>query len=104
MWRWWNSVNIFVFFCSSCFLDLFCCLFVNNTFFLTLFEVEKNKIINRKQNCTGVCKDKYRRTEVCYKKENESLHMSKWTRLEQISRIKIGDKVFCMVKLHGREP
>ena len=30
--------------------------------------------------------------------------MSKQTRLEQISRMKIRDKVFCMVKFHGGEP
>ena len=30
--------------------------------------------------------------------------MGKWTRLEQISRMEIGDKVFCMVKFLGGEP
>ena len=30
--------------------------------------------------------------------------MGKRTRLEQISRMKIRNKVFCMVKFHGREP
>ena len=30
--------------------------------------------------------------------------MGKWTRLEQISRIKVGDKVFCMVKFCGGKP
>ena len=30
--------------------------------------------------------------------------MSKWTRLEQISGMKIENRVFCMVKFRGGEP
>ena len=32
------------------------------------------------------------------------LHTGKQTRLEWISRMKIRNKVFCMVKFHGGEP
>ena len=32
------------------------------------------------------------------------LHTGKRTRLEQLSRMEIGNKVFCMVKFHGGEP
>ena len=36
--------------------------------------------------------------------KQERLHMGKWTRLERISGMEIGDKVFCMVRFHGGKP
>ena len=37
-------------------------------------------------------------------KNKRILHTSKQTRLEWISEMKIGNKVFCMVKFHGGKP
>ena len=37
-------------------------------------------------------------------KDKRILHTSKRTRLEQISGMKIGNKLFCVVKFHGKKP